>query len=202
MSVAEALGRRRSCRSFEKRPLRSGLIEELIDKARRTPTAGNSQGVEFLILDRPAYVADYWRVTLSDEEARRSFAFPALLQAPTLVVPYGLPDRYLGRYLEPDKAHTGLGHGVDRWSIPYWLVDAAFAAMALQLLAVDLGLGTCFFGLFDHEESVRECFGVPEGARAVGTIAIGYPDISGERLGRSSQRERRPLAEVVHRGSW
>ncbi len=86
--------------------------------------------------------------------------------------------------------------------MPYWLTDAAFAAMALQLLAVEEGLGCCFFGLFDHEAAVAERFGAPDGARAVGTIAIGHPDPSAFRPSGSVDRGRRPLDEILHRGMW
>ena len=51
-SVSETLTTRRACRSFLKRSVPEGLILDLVDKARRTPTAGNSQGVEFLILHK------------------------------------------------------------------------------------------------------------------------------------------------------
>jgi len=151
------------------------------------------------VLDGPEAVTAYWDTSLSDD-ARSSFAFPGLLRAPLLVVPFGLPDRYLDRYSEPDKVMTGLGNGMECWSVPYWLVDAAFAAMALQLLAVELGLGCCFFGLFTQETSIRERFGVPDEARAVGTVAIGHPEPVGERPSHSTRRARRPLEEVVHRG--
>ena len=201
MSVSGALRARRSCRSFSSRPLEQELVDDLVDRARRTPTAGNSQGVEFLVLDRPEAVTTYWNTSLSDE-ARSSFAFPGLLRAPLLVVPFGLPGRYLDRYSEPDKVMRGMGNGKECWSVPYWLVDAAFAAMALQLLAVELGLGCCFFGLFAQETSIRERFGIPDEARAVGTVAIGHPEPIAERPGHSARRARRPLEEVVHRGYW
>ena len=86
--------------------------------------------------------------------------------------------------------------------MPYWLTDAAFAAMALQLLAVEAGLGCCFFGLFGHEGAVADRFDVPEGARAVGVVAIGHPDPTTARSSGSVERGRRPLDEVLHRGEW
>ena len=200
VTVSDALGDRRSCRSFTPEPLGVGLLDDLVDAARRTPTAGNCQGVEFLLLEG-ADVESYWETTLSAER-RVGFLWPGLLIAPAIVVPFGLPSRYLARYAESDKAATGLGAGSEAWSVPYWLTDAAFAALALQLLVVEAGLGCCFFGLFEHEVAVRRRFGVPDEARAVGAIAIGHPDPSGARSSRSTARGRRPLDEVLHRGSW
>ena len=200
MTVADALRDRRSCRSFTGEPLAAGLLVDLVDRARRTPTAGNSQGVEFLLLEGD-HASAYWDATLTAER-RATFPWPGLLRAPALVVPWGMPDRYVVRFAEDDKAHAGMGGSADDWSVPYWLVDAAFAAMALQLLAVEAGLGCSFFGLFEHETAVAERFGVPDGARAVGTIALGHPDPDGARSSGSTVRGRRPLAEVLHRGGW
>ena len=200
MTVSDALGDRRSCRSFTPESLDAGLLDDLVDAARRTPTAGNCQGVELLALEG-ADAAAYWETTLSAER-RAAFPWPGLLVAPAIVVPFGMPSRYLARYAETDKAATGLGDASEAWSVPYWLTDAAFAALALQLLVVELGLGCCFFGLFEHEDAVRRRFGVPDEARAVGAIAVGHPEPSGARSSRSTTRGRRPLDEVLHRGSW
>ena len=70
----------------------------------------------------------------------------------------------------------------------------------LLLGAVDAGLGACFFGLFHHEEPVLRALGVPEGWRALGTVALGYPAAC--EPGPSAARGRRPLDELVHRRGW
>ena len=59
--------------------------------------------------------------------------------------------------------------------MPYWWVDGGMAVEHVLLGAVDAGLGACFFGLFDHEPAVFAALGVPEGWRALGTIALGHP---------------------------
>lgn len=200
MTVAEVLKVRRACRSFTAEPLASGIVDGLIDRARRTPTAGNCQGVEFLVLEGDDVEA-YWTTTLSPER-KESFPWPGLLLAPALVIPCGIADRYVERYSESDKIHTGLGESVEKWPVPYWLVDAAFAALALQLLSLEAGLGSCFFGMFEHEASVAARFSIPPGSRAVGTVALGYPDPDGGRPSTSANRHRRPLEEIIHRGSW
>jgi len=139
MNVRAALESRRSCRSFLDRSLPSGLLDALVDRARRTPSAGNTQGVGFLVLEGSEQTAAYWGTTLPERD-REAFPWPGLLLAPALVVVYTDAGRYLERYSEPDKASTGLGGSDGDWPIPYWFVDAAFSAMALQLLAVDEGL--------------------------------------------------------------
>ena len=118
-----------------------------------------------------------------------------------LVVVLTRPDAYVERYAEPDKARTGLGEAADRWTVPYWWVDAGAAVEHLLLGAVDAGLGACFFGVFDHEPALRAELRVPSGWRVVGTVAIGHPAPVDD-AGLSAKRPRRPLDDVVHRGGW
>jgi nitroreductase len=110
------------------------------------------------------------------------------------------PVAWVQRYAEPDKVATGLGGGESDWPVPYWWVDGGMAVEHLLLGAVDAGLGACLFGLFDHEADVLEALGVPDGWRAVGTVALGHP--APDEPGPSAARGRRPLDEVLHRGTW
>ena len=71
-SVKQVLAARRSCRNYKTTPIDPKILENLIDQARRTPTAGNSQGVEFLVLNGEKEVAAYWDTTL-DKDRRDNF---------------------------------------------------------------------------------------------------------------------------------
>jgi nitroreductase len=73
--------------------------------------------------------------------------------------------------------------------------------MVTLLAAVDEGLGALFFGQFEHEAAVKAALGIPADRRPVGTIALGYA-AEDQRPSRSSQRPRRPLADIVHRARW
>ena len=199
MQFADVVTSRRMVRSFAPRPVPSDVVDRVLDLARRVPAAGNTQGLDLVVLEG-AETARYWDASLS-VDARATFPWPGLLDAPVLIIPVGAPDAYVARYAEDDKARTGLGAGVDAWSVPYWYVDTAFAAMVALLAAVDEGLGALFFGQFEHEDAIARALGIPADRRAVGTIALGYPTDE-QRPSRSSQRSRRPFDEVVHRGGW
>lgn len=185
-------------RAFSDEPIDGITIDALLDLARRVPSAGNAQGLSWLVLDTPAATSRYWDLTLS--ERRADFAFPGLLRAPVLVVALADPAAYVTRYAEPDKAASGLGVDADEWPVPYWFVDAGMAVQTLLLVVEDAGFGACFFGLFDHERAVLDAFGVPHHIRAAGTVAFGHPTAGPERPGRSSSRPRRD--DVIRRGSW
>ncbi|MBK5221956.1 MAG: nitroreductase family protein [Acidimicrobiia bacterium] len=199
MELDDVVARRRMVRAFTDEPVDIATVDHLLDLARRAPSAGNSQGWHFVVLEGAEQTARYWDITLP-EERRSTFRWPGLLRAPVLVLPMAEADRYVERYAEPDKAATGLGAGTEAWPVPYWVVDTAFATMTLLHAVVDAGLGALFFGIFRNEEAVLAEFDVPAGIRPIGVVAIGHPAPSDE--GRSGGRGRRPLDEVVHRGGW
>lgn len=186
-------------RAFLDRPLPDDQLDALVDLARRSPAAGNTAGVEYLVLTG-ADTVRYWDTTLPPAR-RQDFPWPRLLAAPAIIVPWVDPAAYVARYGEADKARTGLGAGADAWQVPYWWVDGGMAAMVLLLAAESAGLGALFFGLFDHEAGVREAFGVPDGRRAIGAIAVGHraPD---QRRSASAARGRPGIDAVIHRGRW
>jgi nitroreductase len=186
-------------RAFTGAPVAPDVVDLLIDLARRAPSAGNSQGVGFVVLIGPDETARYWEVALPAER-RDGFGWPGLLSAPVLVLALVRADTWVERYAEPDKAAHGLGAGEDAWPVPYWWVDGGMAVEHILLGAVDARLGACFFGLFDHEADVLSALGVPEGWRAVGTIALGHP--APDEPGLSANRPRRTVDEVRHRGGW
>lgn len=200
MELTAAVRRRRMVRSFDGRPVPAAEVDRLVDLARRAPSAGNTQACAFVVLEG-ADTARLWDVTLPAER-RASFRWPGLLAAPVVIVPLVSPPAYVTRYAEHDKAATGLGAGEAAWPVPYWWVDAGMAVHGLLLAAVDAGLGALFYGLFDHEEAALAALGVPAGWRAAGAVAVGWPDPEGEVPGRSVDRSRPPLAEVIHRGGW
>jgi nitroreductase len=188
-------------RSFAPDPLPAGAIEALVDLARRAPSAGHTQGWAFIALEGAEQAARYWDAALPAGPARADFRWQGLLAAPALLVVLVRPDAWVERYAEADKDATGLGAGEDAWAVPYWWVDGGMAVEHVLLGAVEAGLGACFFGLFHHEAAVLAALGVPEGWRAVGTIALGVP--AGEdQPGRSVARGRRSVADVLHRGAW
>ncbi|MET0727719.1 MAG: nitroreductase family protein [Acidimicrobiales bacterium] len=199
MELIDAVRARRMVRAFTAEPVAATTVEQLVDLARRAPSAGNSQGWSFVVLAGAEETGRYWDVSLPAER-RKGFRWPGLVAAPVLIVALVRPDAWVERYAEPDKAPIGLGAGPGEWPVPYWWVDGGMAVEHLLLGAVDAGLGACFFGAFGHEEAVLAALGVPEGWRSLGTIAVGHP--APDEPGRSADRPRRPLAEILHRGHW
>jgi nitroreductase len=199
MQFADVVAKRRMVRAFKGSPVPSDLLDRVLDLARRVPAAGNTQGLDLVVLEGDQ-TKRYWDASLPTER-RDAFPWPRLLDAPVLIIPVSWPAAYVERYGEQDKARTGLGESEESWSVPYWYVDTAFSAMVAMLAAVDEGLGALFFGQFEHEGAVKNALGIPDDRRPIGTIAIGYA-ADEQRPSASSRRPRRPFDEVVHRGRW
>ena len=187
-------------RAFLDRPIPDDELAEILDLARRAPSAGHTAATEFVVLTGSSRDR-YWNITLPDHR-RASFTFPSLPDAGALVLLLTRPDAYSERYAEPDKARTGLGAGVEAWPVPFWWVDAGAVAQNLLLIATDRGLGACLFGTFDHESDVREALEIPPDRRIVAVIALGYPDHSSGQEGRSARRRRPDASSIIHRDSW
>ncbi len=202
MDWNDVVRRRRMVRDFRSDPVPREVLTRLLDDARRVPTAGFSQGIDFLVLEG-AQTELFWSHTLPAAE-RAEFRWPGLLHAPVIVLPLADSARYLARYSETDKARAGLGGGEDAWPVPYWFIDAGMAGMALLYGVVNEGLGALFFGIFREEMALLAALGVPEGVRPIGAIALGYPTNDGlaSKEGSPARRARRPLDEVVHWGAW
>lgn len=186
-------------RAFSGLSVDASVLESILANSLKAPSAGHTAAVEFLLLEGPKQVDQYWNITLPPQK-RSAFRWQQLLDAPVLVMVMTRPDAYPERYGEPDKAHADLSLGTERWSIPYWYVDAGCVIQNLLLAVTDAGLGACLFGLFEHETAVAHNFGVPDDVRIIGTIAIGHP--LPDEFGRSATRQRPGLAEVLHRQRW
>jgi nitroreductase len=199
MELGEAIRRRSMCRDFADRPVGNEVVDRLLDRARRAPSAGHSQGWAFLVLRGATETARFWQAT-ADEAWLEAPDRPGLLRAPVVVVPLCSPQVYVQRYSEPDKARHGLT-SEEAWPVPFWTVDVSFATMLLLLGAVEEGLGALFFGLFRGVDRLRAEFGVPGDWQPIGAVALGWRS-AGEKPSGSGRRARKHLEEVVHRGGW
>ncbi len=200
MELDEALRQRRMVRSYRPEvPVPREVLGRLLDHARRAPSAGFSQGWDFLVLTAAQDRERFWSAT-ADPDTPVDAWLAGMREAPALVVCLSDPERYLDRYAEPDKGWTDRDPG--RWPVPYWDVDVGMAAMAMLLTAVDAGLGSCFFGVPPQRwNRVLAAFGVPAGRRIVGVISLGTPAAT-DRRSPSLRRGRRPLPELAHEGRF
>lgn len=200
MDFAEIMRRRRMVRNYTDEPVPREVLERIVDRGRRAPSGGFSQGVRFVVVteqDTRARIAE-----LADEAkyVTGTGLEPWITRAPAHIVVAMREDDYHDRYTKPDKLEQTGGEEVE-WRVPWWWVDAGKAIMLLLLAAVDEGLGAGLFGLVgDRNDDVRELLGIPADLEVVGVVTVGHPapERNEERLKKRLREGRRPLDEVVH----
>lgn len=168
------------------------LIEEIV--ARRSVREYDPRPVEEEKLARVLEAARLaptarnqqgWRLLVVDDPALKERLVeaasphqPFLKQAPVLLAACALNPGYVMR----------CGH-------PAYLLDLAIVLDHVTLQAVREGLGTCWIGSFAEEEAKR-VLRVPAEVRIVELMSLGYP----ARV--PAARARKPLPELVGRGTW
>lgn len=172
MELEEAIKNRRSIRKFKRDDIPSDTAERLIEIANLAPSAGNLQPRDFIIV--------------KDQKTRDKLAAAALnqdfiSQAPVAVVVTANLDR---------TAHYG-----ERGRTLYCLQDCAAAIQNLLLAAHSMDLGTVWVGAFDEERAAR-ILNLPEHARPVAIIPIGYPNEDPKARGRIA------VEELIHYEKW
>jgi nitroreductase len=203
MEFSSVVRRRRMVRAYDPdRPVPVETIAAILEHAVRAPSAGFTQGWDFLVCHRRADVDRFWAAT-TDPDAEPDAWLRGLRTAPALIVCLSDRMRYLDRYAEPDKGWNDPDPAAReaRWPVPYWDVDTGMAALLMLLSAVDRDLGACFFGVPPQRHAaLLEAFGVPPDRRVVGVVSLGSP--APDRRSPSLRRGRRPLAEVAHDGRF
>lgn len=180
------------------RPVPADVITTALRNAIRAPSAGFSQGWDFVVLTEPEERQAYWASTTDVDDDMDSW-LEGMQTAPVLILCLSDEAAYLRRYAEPDKGWTDMDEA--RWPVPYWDIDTGMAALMILLTAVDEGLGGCFFGAPpETHEDVFEAFAIPHDRNLVGVVSLGYP-VPHAKSG-SLKRGLRGLDEVAHYGKF
>ncbi|MEO3939141.1 nitroreductase family protein [Dermatophilaceae bacterium Soc4.6] len=199
MEFSHVVRSRRMVRRYDPaRPVPPEVLQACFENAVRAPSAGFSQGWDFVLLTEPPERTAFWSATAEDLEQPDRW-LSGMMSAPVVILCCSHEDAYLDRYSEPDKGWTDRDDA--RWPVPYWHVDTGMASLLILLTAVDHGLGGCFFGVPPecHDE-VHHTFAIPRDRTIVGAVTLGYA-APGPRSP-SLRRHRRTADEVVHRGRF
>ena len=163
MELYEAIRNRRSVRAYVDRPVEAEKLQRVLEAGRLSPSARNRQERKFLV------VQDARRRQELAEAADQAW----IANAPVLIAVVGTTP-----------------HAVMHCDIPTDPVDCAIAIDHMTLAAVAEGLGTCWLGHF-VQDACRKMLGVPDTAKIVELLALGYPQDQPE------ARPRKALDEIV-----
>ena len=176
---------RRSIRSYKSTTVPREKLMQLVDVAHLAPTASNSQGISYLIID------DKKTIELAVEECIKWFENDATWSKRLA----GMINGY-----RENKVDTILR---DAPSIILTLADDNFyngrensmiSLSYLELYAPSLGLGSCWAGIFEicarsDNSPMYKIFNIPEKKKITGVVMVGYPKYSYKRF-----TERQPLS--------
>ncbi|MFC1921474.1 nitroreductase [Chloroflexota bacterium] len=221
MELIEAVNKRKTTRGFKTDPVPREVIQEIMEKAQRAPSWGNTQPWEFAIAG--GSVLDEIKQAFlekADENSKPDLPFPR--QFPEFITAR-LP--YARRQQEPDGRDPKEVlkerqiQGAKLYDAPcviyiltdremfeqdgehhnvYSIFDCGLIAQTIMLLAVEHGLGTVAAAASVRcPEALREKLDIPESKVIVLGILIGYPDTEHPQYGVYSSRV--PLEEI---SSW
>lgn len=173
---------RRSIRVYKQQPVERAMLQRLIEMACYAPSGINSQGVQWLVIDkqptlkRMAGLVIEWMQWLRQE-------MPEMAQ--TLHV-----ERIIRRWQE---GGDGILRGAPALIIAYGAANNRMAPTSctialsyLELAATGLGLGTCWAGYFNAAANVFpplcQALALPEGHQCFGAMMVGYPRLRYQRL--------------------
>jgi nitroreductase len=196
MEFNDVVRNRRMVRHFTEEPIPEETMQRMLDLASRGPSAGFTQGQDFVVITDPK-TKEALAALCHEEEYVRSGFHPFISTAPVLVVPCTSEAAYHRRYQEPDKLQND-GSEIF-WPVPYWFMDAGCAVMTLLLAAVNEGLAAGFAGAKDLD-AVRALLEIPAEVTPLGVIPIGHP--APDKRSPSLKRGRRATADVVHLNRW
>ena len=162
--VLKVISRRRSIREYSEKEIPVEYLNTILESARLAPSATNAQ--------------DWFFYVVKNKEAREKIAasepFLAnqfLRKAPVVIVGcvrnLGLVGAATGVVMKAVGVHNG------NWGD----VDVSIALEHMVLTATDLGIGSCWIGMFD-EKRIGRLLDTPDDLRIVALLTLGYPAAS------------------------
>lgn len=173
MNFTELARMRESCRNYTGEPVPREKLLAILDAARMSPSACNSQPWSFIVADTPdaaRRAAACVQVDGANKFTDHAPAFLIVLEEPVQLSPR-IADKI-------DSQH-------------FAQIDLGLITAHICLAAADLGLGTCIMGIFD-EEKTKAYFQIPAEKRVRLILSVGYSADTSPRA-----KKRKSLEEFV-----
>ncbi|HYQ55968.1 MAG TPA: nitroreductase family protein [Draconibacterium sp.] len=169
MNLSEIIGKRRSVRNYQGKPVSMDIIRSIINNCILAPNAGNEQAWKFVVVRKREMIdrisaeckkSFLERVAANPNDPAQKYekmiqneAFHIFYHAPAVVFIIGDP------------------------TVKNFVTDCSLAACYFMLSATSKGLGTCWvnFGREINNSELRNELGIPENLKIVAPLALGYP---------------------------
>jgi len=200
MKVETAVQERRSIRKFKKDRIPEEILRDILEKARWSPSWGNTQSWELYAITGKA-LEEF-------KTANRQKALDEVIPSPDIPRPQEWPDwmkrRYIGigksvldaQNIARDDKESRFRYNADMHhlfdapclivavqdktlSSEYALIDVGIILQTICLLAQAKELGTCIlFASVCYPDVLRSIAKIPENKTIVMGVALGYPDMN------------------------
>ncbi|MGY0498231.1 nitroreductase family protein [Nocardia sp. FBN12] len=198
LDLFDALHSTPARRYLEPDPIDESVLWDLLDAAIRGPSGGNSQGWGWVVVTDPQVkqtIADWYR---DGWERVYGNAVPTAQSADSgLTASVHGSAEYLAAHLQEAPVFV-FPVLTEVSESPLAGASIYGAVQHLMLAARAYGIGSTLTSLHAfHESEVAALLGLPENARTMALIPLGYPA-----RGRWSEPKRKPVQEVTHWGRW
>ncbi len=161
MHIDECIKSRRSVRKYSDQDISNGVLSEIIDLARFSPSWKNTQVVRYHVVKNLDIKEKIAQNCVLDFE----FNAKTIIRSKALVI-VSVVTKVSG--YEKDGSYSTSQE--DRWE----MFDAGIANQTFCLAAHSKGVGSVILGVFD-ENKIRQYVPLPENERVTNLIALGYP---------------------------
>jgi nitroreductase len=218
MELLEALKTRKSIRAFKTDPVPRALLTEIIETARWSPSWGNTQPWELVVVEGEkvkqltgALVAAYEKMIPPNPDVPMPATFPDAYKTRYKACAAGLfgtmgiaQDDKASRLTHMVKMTGGFGAPVIIYVIfhsdlaePYSMFDLGAFTHAICLAAHRQGLGTCIEAqLALYPNLIRERLNLAASHKIAVGIALGYSDLAAP--ANAFRTDREPVENFVH----
>jgi nitroreductase len=180
--VIEVINNRRSCRSYEPKPIPKEIITTIIEAGNRAPSQGRLvkgkkdplfQPWRFVVVEDPEFMQKLVQTTLpiwkkSTEQAKKLYP--------------GMYEKAMRLYAVMDKPKDMVYYSAPVIlfviGLAEYAVSCALACQNIMIAAQSLGLGSCYVGfgsLVKGDADIIQTLELTDDERIYGPIVLGYP---------------------------
>jgi len=180
--VEQLLRGRRSIRQYTDQSVEPEKITKLLDLASTAPTAGNSQAIEWMVINSKEDIYKLSSMTVDMFKDMIAKKHPMSL-AYSLS---GIINTFDSGYdiILRDAPVLVIAHAPKDY--PIGVVDSSIALTYLDVASGSLGLGTCWAGFlmmaYPNWEPIQKFLNLPEGNVCCGAMMLGYPKYKYQRM--------------------
>ena len=196
--IGALLRKRRQVYGFKSERIPEKLLMTILEDAIHVPSAGFTQDFELVVVKNASTRRALAEAAHESEYVRLGSSKPDFISTvPVIVIPCANRKRYEDKY----------GTAEDSGRLPWWLIDAGFASLALILSAFEHGLAASFLGALD-DHKVAGILNLPRDHSVIplALVPVGYKSLEDKALweerSKKVSRSRRRVDDIVHWDKW